>query len=368
MTHQRVTPAELAELDRNAVKADGRTRSAPAETSERRMRRYDLVGRERIELRTDVPVPSPGFGEVLVKVAACTVCGRSDLVYYHYLGLRAHCAQGCFGHEIAGVVEEVGANVTRVARGDRVFVRTPLTSGYADYALAREAAVGRLPPHIPFEQGAILQLLPLAVHATRGIRLGDCVLIVGQGPVGLMALQVARLRGAASVTAVDLDPWRLGRSSRLGATELIAVNGHATATAALARRSFDVAIDAVGTPSTLQLSIDAVRHNGLVVLLGTHHVDVRVPMDLVQWEKKSLRVHASAEPDDVTRQDALRTAERLVERDRIVLEPLLTHRYPLDRLQDAIHHLSRNSVLFPEDGPRPVEGPPPETLKVAICP
>jgi threonine dehydrogenase-like Zn-dependent dehydrogenase len=332
------------------------------------MRRYDLVGHRRIELKTGVPIPAPGAGQVLVKVAACTVCGRSDLVYYHYFGLRAHCAQGCFGHEIAGVVEAVGTNVTRVACGDRVFVRTPLTSGYADYALAREVAVGRLPPHIPFEQGAILQLLPLAVHATRGVCLGDRVLIVGQGPVGLMALQVARLRGASSVSTIDLDPWRLARSSCLGATEIIALDGQGIPSAELTHGSFDVAIDAVGTPRTLQMSIDAVVDNGLVVLLGTHHVDTRVSLDLVQWEKKSLRVHASAEPDDVTRRDALRTAERLVETDRIVLAPLLTHRYPLERLQDAIDQLSRSRVLYPESGPSPVEGPPPETLKVAICP
>lgn len=333
------------------------------------MRRYELVGRRRIELRTDVPVPEPGAGEVLVKVKACTVCGRSDLVYYHYLGLRAHCAEGCFGHEIAGVVEGVGPRVRAVAEGDRVFIRTPLSSGYADYALAREVAVGRLPSRIPFEQGAILQLLPLAVHATRGVRLGDHVLIAGQGPVGLMALQVVRLRGAAFVAVTDRDPWRLERSRAFGADVARVVdpaegNGSGVTTGG---EPFDVAIDAVGTPRTLQVCIDAVRHNGLVVLLGTHHVDTVVPVDLVQWEKKSLRVHSSAEADDEARRRALATAERLVKANSIALEPLLTHRYPLERLQEAVDHLSASAVLSPDAQPT-LPAVPHETLKVAICP
>lgn len=118
--------------------------------------------------------------------------------------------------------------------GRRVFVRTPLTSGYAEFAAAREIAVGALPDDIPFERGAILQTLPPAVHATRGVRLGDRVAIVGQGPIGLMALQVARLRGAAEIAVADLDPWRLERSALLGADRTVAVDASAGPDALLA--------------------------------------------------------------------------------------------------------------------------------------
>jgi L-iditol 2-dehydrogenase len=332
------------------------------------MRRFELVGQRRIELKTNVAVPEPMEGQVLVEVKACTVCGRSDLIYYHYLTLRDHCAQGCFGHEISGVIAAVGPGVTKVKSGDRVFVRTPLTSGYADYALARELLVGRLPPSIPFEQGAILQLLPLAVHATRGIRLGDRVLIVGQGPVGLLALQTSRLRGASFVMVMDLDPWRLERSIAMSADVACPVNGQSVLALPVLEDSFDVAIDAVGTPATLKRCIDRVRHNGLVILLGTHHVDTHVSLDLVQWEKKSLRVHSSAEPDDDARRSALRTAERLAASGAIQLAPLLTHQYPLPRLQEAIDHLSCNSILYEESANVSHKGPPPKTLKVAICP
>ncbi|MEV4871636.1 zinc-dependent alcohol dehydrogenase [Streptomyces syringium] len=333
------------------------------------MRRYDLVGRREIRLADDVPVPVPGPLEVLVQVRACTVCNRSDLAYYHYYGLRDHCAQGCFGHEIAGVVERVGPGVTRVRAGQRVFVRTPLTTGYADYAVAREVSVGALPDAIPFEQGAILQLLPLAVHATRGVTLGDRVAVIGQGPVGLMALRMAAARGASALTAVDLDDWRLERSRRLGADACRRVAGTTEELAGVGEH-FDVAIDAVGTPTTLNACVGLVRQNGLVVMLGTHHVDTKVTVDLVTWERKGLRVHSSAEPTDTARAGAMAVAERLAaERaDELRLDEILTHVLPLAELPRAVELLSASRALYPDGEPAPYAGPPPKVLKVAIRP
>ncbi|WP_369216407.1 zinc-dependent alcohol dehydrogenase [Streptomyces flavofungini] len=333
------------------------------------MRRYELVGRRDIRLRTEVAVPEPGPLEVVVRVRACTVCNRSDLAYFHYYGLREHCSQGCFGHEIAGVVEATGAGVSRVVPGQRVFVRTPLTSGYADFALAREIAVGVLPDAVPFEQGAILQLLPLAVHATRGVRLGDRVVIVGQGPVGQLALRVAVARGAAEAVAVDLDDWRLERSRAAGADDVRRVDGSGEQLAAVGA-DFDVAVDAVGTPTTLNACVGLVRQNGLVVLLGTHHIDTRVSVDLVTWERKGLRVHSSAEPLDTARAEALAVAERLAHRraDLLRLPDLLTHTYPLEELPKAMEQLSASRALYPDAEHAPYDGPPRETLKVAIVP
>src|SRR5579883_950783 len=135
------------------------------------MRGFKLVDRRQLTYHEDLPKPTAKEDTVVVQVKACSVCGRSDLVYYHYLGLRDHCSQGVFGHEVSGVIEEVGSLVTRFQPGDRVFLRSPLQTGFADYTSAREVCLGRLPESIPFEQGSILQLLPLAVHATRGVRL-----------------------------------------------------------------------------------------------------------------------------------------------------------------------------------------------------
>lgn len=334
------------------------------------LKQYELTARHRLTLRDDAPVPVPGQGEVLVKVGACTICNRSDLVYYHYLGLRDHCAQGCFGHEIAGTVHAAGAGVTRASAGDRVFIRTPLTSGFAEFALARQVAVGRLPDDISFEHGAILQLLPLAVHATRGVRLGDRVAILGQGPVGLMTLQVAARRGAAEIVTADLDSWRLARSVTLGADRTVRLTGQ------LAGRlpdglaglgaDFDVAIDAVGTPATANGCVALVRQGGLVVFLGTHHVDTQVSFDLIAWERKGVRVHTAAEPDDTARAAAMTVAERLA--GQLDLVSLLSATYQLADLPEAIDRLSASSVLRPEGAAGKPGGPPARTLKLAIMP
>lgn len=333
------------------------------------MRGFQLVDRHQLIYQDDLPKPIAEDDRVVVNVKACAVCGRSDLVYYHYLGLREHCSKGVFGHEIAGVIEDVGALVSKFKPGDRVFLRSPLQTGYADYTLARELCLGHLPESIPFEQGAILQLLPLAVHATRNICLGDRVLIIGQGPVGLMTLQVARLRGAASITVVDLDSWRLKVSKTLGADRTITVTNE-TLLDELADMSgeFDVAIDAVGTPLAVSTCSEVLRQQGLMILLGSHHVDTHVLIDLVQWEKKGLRINMSAEPNDQARAESMQIAQRLVNNNHIQLKPLLTHIYPLSDLPKAIEKLSHNRLLYAEKENAPVDGPPPETLKVSICP
>jgi threonine dehydrogenase-like Zn-dependent dehydrogenase len=328
------------------------------------MRSFSLTGRRQLTWAQDGPVPVPGREEVLVRVGACTICNRSDLVYYHYLGLREHCGQGCFGHEVAGTVHAVGDQVTSAAPGDRVFLRTPLTTGFAEFALARQVAVGRLPDHVSFERGAILQLLPLAVHATRGVRLGDRVAILGQGPVGLMALQVAARRGASELVVADTDPWRLAHAQALGAHRTVQLGDPGRWD--LLGGDFDVAIDAVGTPGTATGCISLVRTNGLVVFLGTHHVDTHVTFDLIAWEKKGLRVHTAAEATDEARAAAMLVAERLA--PDIVLDRILTATYPLEELPAAIERLSSSSVLEPAGTPGAYPGPPPGTLKLAIVP
>ncbi|CAM5431605.1 Sorbitol dehydrogenase OS=Streptomyces alboniger OX=132473 GN=CP975_30680 PE=3 SV=1 [Streptomyces alboniger] len=107
-----------------------------------------------------------------------------------------------------------------------------------------------------------------------------------------------------------------------------------------------------------------------MVLLGTHHIDTRVSVDLVTWERKGLRVHSSAEPLDTARAEALAVAERLAERrpDVLRLPDLLTHTYPLEELPKAMEQLSASRVLYPDAEHAPYDGPPRETLKVAILP
>lgn len=336
------------------------------------MRRWSIEKSGKIIFDKNYPEPEPGRDQLLIKVKACTVCGRSDLIYYYYYNQLDHCREGIFGHEISGIVTKCGESVRKFKVGDRVFVRTIASTGYADYAIADETASGHLPDDISFEQGAALQLLPLAVHSTRGVNLGDKVLIIGQGPVGLMTLQAVKLRGASYILAVDLDSWRLSVSTQLGATATL--QGDAGNLIAeimnVMPEGFDVAIDAVGIAKSVNICTQSLRKNGLLVLIGTHHVDAVVPIDMIQWEKKRLQIHTAAESNDAARSEAIRVSEHLIRYGKIKLEELISHTYSLEDLPFAIEKLSDNVLLQKNSvAPRPTaELTPRETLKIAIVP
>jgi L-iditol 2-dehydrogenase len=331
------------------------------------MQQMLLADTEKLAFITDAPIPQIGFDDVLIRVGACSVCNRSDLIYYTYLNIFEHCSARGFGHEVAGTIEAVGAGVTDWVPGDRVFARSLLSSGYAEFAAAKASRLGRLPDHIHFDVGASLQLAPLVANATRKIGLGDRVFIAGQGPVGLFATQFARLRGASAIIVSDLDPWRLEIAGQLGATEtrVATVGGEAVARL---DDAIDVFIDAVGRPSTVALGVASVRAGGTIMLLGTHHVEHVIPVDMIALERKAADLISSRERTIDEERNALRTVERLVAADRLMLRPLLTHRFALPQLQEAIDILALSSLLSPESPVSNASMPPPNTLKIAICP
>ncbi|MGD9496006.1 MAG: alcohol dehydrogenase catalytic domain-containing protein [Armatimonadota bacterium] len=135
--------------------------------------------------------------QVLLEVRSCTVCA-TDLKWY--TGIRAHPVPSRFGHEVAGVVSAVGSDATRWRPGDRVFSRS-VNGGFADYCLADAAMLAPLPNSVGFEEGAIAQLLPIAVSAAeKSIRPGDTVYVSGAGAAGLLVTQVARAYGEVRLT------------------------------------------------------------------------------------------------------------------------------------------------------------------------
>ncbi len=200
----------------------------------------------------EVAVPQVGARDVLIRVMAAGIC-HSDA---HY---RAGVSQLkslplTLGHEIAGVVENVGTEVRRFAAGDRVCVHYLATcgqcdycengteqfcltgqmlgnhrdGGYAEFVVVPERSVFRLPAEIPFEQGAILMCSSAtSLHALNKARLrpGETVAIYGVGGLGISALQLARISGAAEVFAVDINPRKLELATRFGAIPVNALAG-----------------------------------------------------------------------------------------------------------------------------------------------
>ena len=247
----------------------------------------------RFELR-DVPRPAPAAGEVVVRVRSCGICG-SDLHFYHG-GFPP--PPFCPGHEISGEVADVGAGVTAVKPGDRVAVEPQVVcrecwacrtgdyqlcrqlriigqwadGGFAEYLLVPDYTLFTLPGAVDLEVGALTEPLAVCVHAARlgNVRLGDRVLVLGAGTIGLLAVAAARAAGATDVWITARHPQQQAAATALGATRVF---GGADAAAELDDAARAHPVDAVietvgGTADTINDAVRLVRPAGTVAVLG----------------------------------------------------------------------------------------------------
>ena len=238
-----------------------------------------------------VPDPVPGAGEVIVKVGRCGICG-SDL---HMTEDPAY-GQGAgsiLGHEFAGEVIELGKGVEGLAKGDRVAV-SPLQScgtcpacrdgnvswceqfglqggGYAEYAVTRPNQCVILPRSASLADGAIIEPLAVALHglSMSRMRVGDKILILGAGPIGLAVAFWARRRGAGRVVVQDVAEWQRERALAMSAHDFVVDPGDPVGSAerALGGKA-DIVFECVGVPGLIAQAIEQVRPRGAIVLLG----------------------------------------------------------------------------------------------------
>jgi propanol-preferring alcohol dehydrogenase len=245
----------------------------------------------------DIPIPTVGAGDVLVRVRAAGIC-HSDV---HYRAGRSPVRPlpMTLGHEIAGVVEQIGEQVQSVKVGDRVCLHYLLScgdcyycsagseqfcargsmlghysdGGYAEYIAVPERNAVPLPDEIPFEQGAIMMCSSsTAFHALRKARLkaGERVAIFGAGGLGMSAVQLARAFGALDVYAVDINADKLRLASRFGA---IPVDARAADPVAELRRltggkGVDVALELIGLAQTMRQAVQSLAVLGRAVVAG----------------------------------------------------------------------------------------------------
>ncbi|MFP5204699.1 MAG: alcohol dehydrogenase catalytic domain-containing protein, partial [Acidobacteriota bacterium] len=251
-----------------------------------------------------VPVPRIGAGEVLIKVATCGICG-TDLKKIH---MGSHSAPRIFGHEMAGVIVAAGPGVNGYAVGDRVmtfhhvpcgqcyycrkqtpaqcplYKKTGVTAGFepsgggfAHYIrvmdfVVQNRGVVRIPDHVPFEQAAFVEPLNTVMKGVKMLNLApdDTVLVIGQGPIGLMHAALARRTGARVLTS-DLFPERHAIAARFGLTEPIHAgqeNVVERVFAATDGRGADAVILAVGGNTLIRTAMEAARPGGKVMLFA----------------------------------------------------------------------------------------------------
>ncbi|MHB8263641.1 MAG: zinc-dependent alcohol dehydrogenase family protein [Acidimicrobiales bacterium] len=258
-----------------------------------------VIDKPRFIAVREVPDPTPARGGLVVRVEVCGVCG-TDL----------HIADGEFpptpypiipGHEFAGEVVAVGPDtVLGPAVGDRVAVDPSLFCGscgycragrgnlcenwgaigdtvdgaFAEYVAAPAANAYRLPDHVDFAQGAMIEPLSCAVHGLHqlGSVLGSSVLLVGAGTMGLLLQQLLLHAGASGVTVLDKVAGRLEVARKLGASTVAASVGE------LDGERFDVAVDATGVPAVIEEAFGAIRRGGRLLIFGVAPTEAAVAL------------------------------------------------------------------------------------------
>ena len=287
-----------------------------------------------------VPVPRIEAGELLIKIATCGVCG-TDLKKIH---MGSHSAPRIFGHEMAGVVAEVGAGVTKFCVGDRVmsfhhvpcgecyycrkntpaqcplYKKTGATAGFepsgggfAEYIRVMDFVVNYggvvlIPDGVPFEQAAFVEPLNTVLKGVKLLNLApdDTVLVIGQGPIGLMHAALAKRIGARVLTS-DLFAERHAIAARFGLTNPIHAGTENVVERVLAEtegRGADAVIVAVGGNALIRTAMDAVRPGGKVMLFAqTQHGEATFdPAAVCVDEKTLIGSYSSSFPimDEVT--------------------------------------------------------------------
>lgn len=325
-------------------------------------------GDVRVEER---PIPQvQADDDVLVKVISAGLCG-SDIPRIFAQG--AHYYPITLGHEFSGYVESYGAGVTDIQPGDAVacvpllpcfdcppcqrgyfslckqyqFVGSRSEGGNAEYVVVKRANLFRLPADLPIEDGAFIEPITVGLHAfhlAQGCE-GKNVIIVGAGTIGLLAMQCARELGAASVTAIDVNPQKLALAKALGATHVFnsLEMSASEIQAALADVQFDqLVLETAGNPKTVSLAIEIAGPRAQLALVGTLHHDLTLPQTVFgQILRKELTLigswmnYSSPWPGD-----EWQTAARLLAEKRLQLEPLIAHRGDAESFASAVKALN----------------------------
>jgi threonine dehydrogenase-like Zn-dependent dehydrogenase len=300
------------------------------------MRAAVLAAPGVFEIR-EAAVPAPGKGQALIRLEGCGVCASNLPPWEGRPWFSYPMAPGALGHEGWGVVEATGEGVTRVKRGDRVACLSG--NAYAEYDLAAEDALVALPDFLdgmPFPG----EPLACAVNAFRRsrVRAGETVAVVGVGFLGALLAQLA-LRAGARVIAFARRPFARELALSLGAEEAFSLDDRGAAVAGAAGITggtlCDVVLECAGKQESLDLAGDLCRERGTLVVAGYHQDGTR-QVNMQMWNWRGLDVVNAHERDPAVYADGLRRAVRAVGEGALAPRPLLTHKFSLERLGEAL--------------------------------
>ncbi|GGB21872.1 alcohol dehydrogenase [Sphingomonas metalli] len=310
-------------------------------------------------------LPAPDWVRARVRIAG--ICG-TDLRHWkkHEPELACH----IMGHELAGEVVEVGEDVTRVAPGDRVVIETVLGCGHCDWCRARrynlcpdlyptrtqsvsrayaEYVVGPqqkfycLPDHVGFDDAALIDTFSVCLHAQHlsGLTINDRVAIIGAGSIGLGQLMLAKASGA-DVIVIDTVAHSLGLARRLGADAVVDAGSADPVQAVkdfIGGMGVDIAFECAGgesMPTTLPQATRMARRGGAVVIVGGFDAgETAIPLEWQRIQMSEIRLIPSASfaMRDIRAEQG--EVLDLVARGKLRTQELITHRFPLERINEA---------------------------------
>jgi len=332
-----------------------------------------LYGKEDVKIEK-VPIPRVGEGEVLIKVQVALTCGTDLKVYQRGYHARMIVPPALFGHELAGVIEEVGPKVRSFKKGTRVVALNSApcqmcfycskhqenlcedllfnNGAYAEYIKIPRRIVETnllaIPNHVSLEEAAMVE--PLAcvlrgLHETN-VEIGDTVVVIGGGPVGLMFVQVARLAGCNVISVVKRDE-QVAAAKKMGSNDVVQITEVEDPVAAVRSltpegRGADVVIEAVGRPQAWEWSIDMVRKGGTVNFFGGCASGTKVQLDTNRLHYSEINLKATFHHTP----EAVRKAFALIAEKKIRGGDYITAEAPLSRLQQVLRHmLNRNGDI-----------------------
>jgi L-iditol 2-dehydrogenase len=331
-----------------------------------KMKAAVLYGKEDVRIER-VDIPRLEAGDVLLRTRVALTCGTDAKVFRRGYHAKMIVPPAVFGHEIAGVVEEVGAGVEGVIPGTAVVAANSAPCGecyycrhdmpslcddllfwngaYAEFARIPARVVKKnllpLPADLDFREAAMVEPLACVVRGVEEswIGRGQSVAVIGTGPIGLMFVALARMRGAHVISAGRRES-RLDKALEMGAEAAVRMTEGSDLAELLRRRSPDgrgpdVVIEAVGLPHTSEAAVRAVRKGGVVQLFGGCPADTKIGIDsqLLHYQELTIKSTFHHTPESV------RKSFRLIADGHLDPRAFITAEAPLEELPQVLHHM-----------------------------
>ena len=309
---------------------------------------------------TEVPVPKPGINDVLIKIRKTSICGTDVHIYnWDAWAEKTIPVPMVVGHEFVGVIEEAGSNVIGFKQGDLVDGEGHIVCGvcrnclagrrhlckdtkgvgvnrqgaFAEYLCIPASNAVHVDPAIPLDVLSCFDPLGNATHTTLQYDLvGEDVLITGAGPIGCMAVAIARHAGARKIVVTDVNPDRLALAKKMGATRTVDVSKEKLPEVQKdigMKEGFDVGLEMSGNPRALNDMIDNMSHGGRIALLGIMPGAAAVDWNKVVFNMLTIR--------GIYGREMYETWYKMTAmiQSGLDISPVITHRFPYTEFQQG---------------------------------